>query len=111
MSKHGAKSAEFYTVGDTDAQRKYLGQRTAIDWVGFFIPHLRLGMNLLDCGCGVGSITLDLSRIVDPGNVVGIDLDNEQLNFARSEATFVSPDRIAVKLKAWRLKYSKNYII
>ncbi len=60
---------------------------------------------------GVGSITLDLSRIVDPGNVVGIDLDNEQLNFARSEATFVSPDRIAVKLKAWRLKYSKNYII
>ncbi len=43
-------------------------------------------MNLLDCGCGVGSITLDLSRIVDPGNVVGIDLDNEQLNFARSEA-------------------------
>ena len=78
---------EFYTVGDAEAQRKYLGQRTATEWVGFFLPHIDAGMNLLDCGCGLGSITLDLARIVFPGNVTGIDLDSEQLDFARSEAT------------------------
>lgn len=86
LSKEEKKNSEFYTVGDTNAQRKYLGHRTASDWVGFFIPHLRRGTNLLDCGCGVGSITLDLATIASPGNVVGIDLDNEQLNFARTEA-------------------------
>ncbi|MGI0090067.1 MAG: class I SAM-dependent methyltransferase [Nitrososphaerales archaeon] len=80
------KKEEYYTVGDADAQRKYLGQRTATEWVGFFLPHLDTGMNLLDCGCGVGSITLDLAKIVFPGDVVGIDLDDEQLDFARSEA-------------------------
>jgi ubiquinone/menaquinone biosynthesis C-methylase UbiE len=80
------KKEEFYTVGNVSAQRKYLGQRTAIEWVGFFLPHLDSGMNLLDCGCGVGSITLDLARIVNPGIVVGIDLDKEQLDFAVSDA-------------------------
>ena len=80
------RKEEFYTVGNTDAQRKYLGQRTAIEWVGFFLPHVNSGMRLLDCGCGVGSITLDLAKIVFPGDVAGIDLDSKQLDFARSEA-------------------------
>jgi SAM-dependent methyltransferase len=30
-------------------------------------------MDLLDVGCGPGTITLDLARYVDPGTVVGID--------------------------------------
>ncbi|MHB8566511.1 MAG: class I SAM-dependent methyltransferase [Nitrososphaerales archaeon] len=77
---------EHYSVGDAEAQRKYLGQRTAKEWVGFFLPHLKAGMNVLDCGCGVGSITLDLARRVLPGNIVGIDLDKQQLDFAESEA-------------------------
>ncbi len=86
------KKEEFYTIGNANDQSKYLGQRTAIEWVGFFIPHLISGMNLLDCGCGLGSITLDLARIVFPGHVIGIDLDDDQLDFARSEA-----DRRGVK--------------
>jgi ubiquinone/menaquinone biosynthesis C-methylase UbiE len=81
------KKVEFYSVGDANAQSEYLGQRTASEWVGFFIPHLNARMNLLDCGCGVGSITLDLAKIVFSGSVIGIDLDNEQLDFARAEAS------------------------
>jgi ubiquinone/menaquinone biosynthesis C-methylase UbiE len=43
-------------------------------------------MRLLDCGCGVGSITIDLAEIVAPGQVVGIDRDASQLEVARKLA-------------------------
>lgn len=77
---------ETYTISDSDAQRIYTGVRRAKEWVPFLLPHLRSGMSLLDCGCGVGSITLDLAEIVAPGRVVGFDLDEGQLALARSEA-------------------------
>jgi ubiquinone/menaquinone biosynthesis C-methylase UbiE len=77
---------EVYSISDSQAQREYVENRTAAQWVGFFLPHLRVGMSLLDCGCGVGSITLDLAEIVAPGQVVGIDTDAEQLDIARSQA-------------------------
>ena len=48
---------EFYSLSDHEAQRAYVGVRRAEEWVGFFLPHLRPGMSLLDCGCGVGSIS------------------------------------------------------
>ena len=78
--------AETYSIGDSAAQHQYVGGRTAREWVPFLLPHLRPGMALLDCGCGVGSITLDLAALVAPGEVVGIDLDEGQLAVARAEA-------------------------
>lgn len=78
--------AETYTISDPDAQRIYTEARRAAQWVPFFLPRLRPGMALLDCGCGVGSITLDLAAIVAPGRVVGLDLDEGQLEIARGEA-------------------------
>lgn len=77
---------ETYTISDPDAQRLYTGVRRANQWVPFFLPHLHSGMSLLDCGCGVGSITLDLAAIVAPGRVVGLDLDERQLALARRAA-------------------------
>jgi SAM-dependent methyltransferase len=76
---------EVYMIGDRE-QVSYTGTRTAADWVPFFLPHLHPGMSLLDCGCGVGSITLDLAERVAPGQVVGVDLDEGQLAMARVEA-------------------------
>jgi SAM-dependent methyltransferase len=34
-------------------------------------------MRLIDCGCGPGSITVDLARAVEPGDTIGIDLREE----------------------------------
>lgn len=52
----------------------------------FLLPHLQYGMTLLDCGCGPGSITLDFSEIVSPGDVVGIDNSPNHIDAARSAA-------------------------
>jgi len=77
---------EFYSISDETAQREYVQVRRASKWVGFFLPHLKPGMSVLDCGWGVGTITLDLAEIVAPGQVVGIDRDESQLALARTLA-------------------------
>lgn len=77
---------QLYSIHDSQAQQELVGVRRADRWVGFFLPHLRPGMSLLDCGCGVGSITLDLAERVAPGQVVGIDVDETQLDIARAHA-------------------------
>jgi SAM-dependent methyltransferase len=41
-------------------------------------------MAVLDCGCGVGSISLGLARAVDPGRLVGIDISESQIRMARA---------------------------
>ena len=52
----------------------------------FLAPHLRAGMRLLDCGCGPGSITVDLAQAVAPGDTIGIDLREDALAQARALA-------------------------
>ena len=53
---------------------------------GFFAPQLRAGMRLIDCGCGPGSITVDLARAVAPGDAIGIDLRADALTPGRTLA-------------------------
>jgi ubiquinone/menaquinone biosynthesis C-methylase UbiE len=52
----------------------------------FVLPYLRAGMHVLDCGCGPGSITRGLARIVAPGEVIGVDVEPRQLAVARAQA-------------------------
>jgi len=61
-----------------------LALRTAAKEAAFFLPHLRLGMRLLDLGCGPGSITLGLAEAVAPGEVVGVDLQPSQVAQAQA---------------------------
>lgn len=77
---------EFYTLNNAEAQQTYVGVRRAKDWIGFLLPHLKQGFHVLDCGCGVGSITLDIAELVAPGKVIGADMDEGQLQIARSNA-------------------------
>lgn len=43
-------------------------------------------MAVLDCGCGPGTITLDLARAADGGRVVGVDIELTQTRQAQAEA-------------------------
>lgn len=77
---------ETYGVGYNSDVTDFFGARRANTHTAFFLPYLRAGMNLLDCGCGPGSITTDLAEIVYPGRVVGIDMESSQIEIARNHA-------------------------
>lgn len=58
--------------------------RTASNSCAYFLDRLQPGMRILDIGCGPGSISLDLSRIVgSAGEVVGIDFSSDAISHAR----------------------------
>ena len=48
-------------------------QRTAENSAAYLLPLLAPGMQLLDVGCGPGTITLDLGARLAPGRTIGVD--------------------------------------
>ncbi len=62
-----------YTHGHHESVLRSHTWRTAENSVAYVLGHLRSGMDLLDVGCGPGTITVDLAERVAPGKVVGID--------------------------------------
>lgn len=57
------------------------GSRTAENSCAYFLDRLDASMSLLDIGCGPGSITADLARLV--GRVVGVDAAPAAISAAR----------------------------
>ena len=52
----------------------------------YLLPRLRPGLDLLDVGCGPGTLTVDLARAVAPGRVVGVDAAAGVVGAARAVA-------------------------
>ena len=69
--------------------------RTADIHGAFFLPYLRAGMDVLDCGCGPGTITAGLAQAASPGKVTGIDLEESQLDHARENAAGLGLTNVA----------------
>ncbi|QVQ52949.1 methyltransferase domain-containing protein [Spiractinospora alimapuensis] len=82
--------------------------RTAENSAQYLLPHLRPGMDLLDLGCGPGTITADLARLVAPGRVVAVDSAPDVLTKAEracaergvSNVEFVVSDAAALSLES-----------
>jgi len=75
-----------YTHGHADAVLQSHRWRTAENSAGYLLPLLRPGLDVLDVGCGPGTITVDLARRVAPGRVLGLDVSPDPLDEARSLA-------------------------
>jgi SAM-dependent methyltransferase len=61
-----------------------LAERTAAEYADFLLPYLRPDTRVLDLGCGDGRIAIGLAEHV--GEVVGIDVEADELETARTFA-------------------------
>ncbi len=90
---------EKYTPGYSSNATNFMANRSVDTHAAFFTPYILPGMKLLDCGCGPGTITLGLARMLEklsgvesrseglaPGTVIGIDREASQIRIAAENA-------------------------
>jgi SAM-dependent methyltransferase len=80
------KETAVYTHGHHESVLRSHRWRTAANSAAYLLPELRPGQDLLDVGCGPGTITADLAALVAPGTVAAVDAAEDVLDKAR-EAT------------------------
>ena len=85
-SNEGAKEEHYIAGYGSRVTKEILAKRSASVEAAFFLPHLHAGMRLLDCGCGPGTITVNLAEVVAPGEVVGLDIEDKQFEIGRAYA-------------------------
>ena len=78
--------SEIYTPGYSDAAEAFMVRRRLEPNGAFFLPFLKSGLAVLDCGCGPGTITRDIARLIAPGRVVGLDFNLSQVEKASRDA-------------------------
>jgi SAM-dependent methyltransferase len=78
--------SEQYTHGHHESVLRSHRSRTVENSAAYLIDHLVPGADVLDVGCGPGTITVDIAGRVAPGRVVGVDAAAEVVEAARVEA-------------------------
>src|SRR5712691_10954721 len=76
-----------YTHGHHESVLRSHRWRTAENSAAYLLPHLRPGMDVLDVGCGPGTITVDLAARIAPGRLTACELTVGALALAKAEAT------------------------
>lgn len=74
-----------YTHGHHESVLRSHRWRTVENSAAYLLPHLKPGLQLLDVGCGPGSITSDFAQRLNPGRVCGIDASADIIDTARRE--------------------------
>jgi ubiquinone/menaquinone biosynthesis C-methylase UbiE len=77
---------ETYTHGHAESVLRSHAARTVDNSAAYLVPYLRPGLNLLDVGCGPGTITTGFATIVAPGRVLGLDADGSVIAAAVAKA-------------------------
>jgi SAM-dependent methyltransferase len=74
-----------YTHGHHESVLRSHTWRTVENSAAHLAPLLQSGQDLLDVGCGPGTITADLAERVSPGRVVGVDRSAEVVGKAAAQ--------------------------
>ncbi len=77
---------DIYTHGHHPSVLSSHRWRTAVNSAAYLLPQLTPGMTILDVGCGPGTITTDLARLVAPGRVTALEITEEALELSREES-------------------------
>ena len=88
----GEMVSEKYTHGHPASVLRSHGWRTAENSAAYLLPQLRPGLDVLDVGCGPGTITIDLARIVGAGHAVGLDGAASAIEVAKKSAATADVD-------------------
>jgi 2-polyprenyl-3-methyl-5-hydroxy-6-metoxy-1,4-benzoquinol methylase len=83
-----------YGQGHAESVVRSQHWRTVENSAAYLAPELRAGLDVLDVGCGPGTITADLAARVAPGRVVGIDPSESILEQARATTASAGLDNV-----------------
>jgi ubiquinone/menaquinone biosynthesis C-methylase UbiE len=72
------------------ARERWPDTAALLDRVG-----VKAGMRCIDLGCGGGEVTFEIARLVAPGTVTGVDMDEVKLELARNAAAERGFDNVA----------------
>ncbi len=85
MAKRSSATPD-YTMGFSEEFLESLRRYTAEANAAYLLPYLRPGLRVLDFGCGPGTISVGLAKAVAPGELHGVDMEESQIELARSAA-------------------------
>jgi SAM-dependent methyltransferase len=85
-----SEAPETYVHGHHESVLRSHRWRTASNSAAYLLDRLVAGTDVLDVGCGPGTITIDFAHRVVPGQVVGVDRAAEVVKVARREAIGVA---------------------
>jgi ubiquinone/menaquinone biosynthesis C-methylase UbiE len=89
---------DVYTHGHHESVLRSHRWRTAENSAAHLLPHLRAGLDVVDIGCGPGTITLDLAARVTPGRVVGIDASPDVIAQAEADRAAAGVDGVTFEV-------------
>ena len=92
MTGHQTSSTPDYTMGFSEEMLESLRRYTAEASAAYLLPYLRPGLRVLDVGCGPGTISVGLAKAIAPGEMHGVDMEESQIDLARSVAKMNGQD-------------------
>ncbi|WP_329125330.1 methyltransferase domain-containing protein [Streptomyces sp. NBC_01465] len=82
-----SKETAVYTHGHHESVLRSHTWRTAANSAAYLLGELKPHMQILDIGCGPGTITADLAELVPQGHVTGVDIATGIVEQAQALAT------------------------
>ncbi|KAM5488271.1 putative secondary metabolism biosynthetic enzyme [Microsporum canis] len=90
--------AKVYTTDHSTSVIQTHSWRTLSNSASYLLPHIQPDMQILDVGCGPGSMTVDFAKKVPRGHVTGIEYVPDPLEGARELAALEGVSNIGFRV-------------